>query len=249
MPNLGIEGKTFVVQGFGNVGYWAGKFLEKDGGKIVAIIERDAAIYKKSGLDVEDVKKYLIENKGNLAGYTGADSIETNDPLSYMEKECDFLVPAAVEKSVHKVNAPKLQCKAIFEGANGPTTFAAEEILDKRGIICSPDLLTNGGGVTCSYFEWLKNLQHVAPGKMTKKFEEQQTKKILELVGIDTSKANVHGATEKDIVYSALDEIMTSATQDNWNYAVENNLNFRDACLVKQFDKIHDHYKNNGMTV
>lgn len=147
-----------------------------------------------------------------MAGYKGADSVETKDPLSYLEKKADYLIPAAVEKSIHKVNAPKLQCKAIFEAANGPTTFAAEEILIDRGIIVSPDLLTNGGGVTCSYFEWLKNLQHVAPGKMTKKFEEQQTKKILEMVGVDTTKTAISGASELDIVYSALDEIMTSST-------------------------------------
>ena len=89
-----------------------------------------------------------------------------------MTKEVDYLIPAAVEMSIHKGNAGDIKCKAIFEGANGPTTFAAEEILNKRGITVAPDLLVNGGGVTCSYFEWLKNIDHVSPGKMTKKFEE-----------------------------------------------------------------------------
>jgi glutamate dehydrogenase (NAD(P)+) len=91
-----------------------------------------------------------------------------------MEKDCDFLVPAAVEKSIHKGNAPKLRCKVVVEGANGPTTFAGEEELTKRGIIVCPDLLMNGGGVTCSYFEWLKNIDHVSPGKLVKKYEEGQ---------------------------------------------------------------------------
>lgn len=100
-----------------------------------------------------------------------------------MEKECDFLVPAAVEKSIHKENAPNLKCKAIVEGANGPTTFAAEEILLQRGIVCCPDLLMNGGGVTCSYFEWLKNIDHISPGKLSKKYDEKSQRKLLEIMG------------------------------------------------------------------
>lgn len=167
----GIEGKTFTIQGFGNVGFWAAKFIARDQGIITTVIERDAAIYKADGLDVDDVKQYLNDNKGSLIGYPNADEIETQNPLSYMERDVQYLIPAAVEKVINKSNAHKLQCKAVFEGANGPTTFAGEEILLERGIIVSPDLLTNGGGVTCSYFEWLKNLEHVAHGKMTKKYE------------------------------------------------------------------------------
>jgi len=91
--------------------------------------------------------------------------------LSYLEEECDYLIPAATEKSINRVNAVNIKCKAIFEGANGPTTFAAEEILLQKGIVIAPDLLVNGGGVTCSYFEWMKNISHVAPGLMTKKFD------------------------------------------------------------------------------
>jgi|TARA_B110001450_G_C17528049_1_gene443448 glutamate dehydrogenase (NAD(P)+) len=171
-PTLGISGKTFTIQGFGNVGYWAAKFLEKDGGKITHIIERDAAIYKADGIDVEHAKAYLIEH-GSFKGYDAADELEVKDPLSYMERPVDYIIPAATEKSIHRVNAEKIQCRAVFEGANGPTTFAGEEILNSRGIVVAPDLMVNGGGVTCSYFEWLKNIDHVSPGKMTKKFDEK----------------------------------------------------------------------------
>jgi len=145
------------------VGYWASKFIEQDGGKLIAIIERDSAIYKEDGIDVEDAKKYLIEH-GSFRGYENIDRIELEDPLSFMEIETDYLVPAATEKSLHKMNADKIKCKAVFEGANGPTTYAAEEKMLKRGIVIAPDLLVNGGGVTCSYFEWLKNIDHVSPG-------------------------------------------------------------------------------------
>lgn len=215
----GIKGHSFCVQGFGNVGYWAAKFLEKDGGRVTTIIEHDNAIYKKDGFDVEHVKAYIRANNGCLKGYPDAEKNETENPASFLEIPVDYLVPAAVEKSIHMQNAPNITCRAVFEGANGPTTFAAENILLEKGTICVPDLLTNGGGVTCSYFEWLKNLQHVAPGKMTKKFEEQQTKKILELVGVDTSDKSITGASELDIVYSALDEIMTHASIECWDYA------------------------------
>jgi len=146
------------------VGYWAAKFLEKDGGKITTVIERDSAIYKADGIDVEAAKQHVIKH-GSFKGFDhGADVVATKDHLKMFENEADYLVPAATEKSIHMDNADKIKCKAVFEGANGPTTFAGEEILNKRGIVVAPDMLVNGGGVTCSYFEWLKNIQHVSPG-------------------------------------------------------------------------------------
>lgn len=168
----GLKDKTFVVQGFGNVGYWAAKFVHNDGSKILGIIEYNSAIYSSKGFDPDDVKKYMNE-KGTLEGYPGAEETNVKNPLEFLTKKCDVLLPAAVEKSIHKGNADKLQCKVLLEGANGPSTFAAEEILIKKGVIVCPDLLINGGGVTCSYFEWLKNIDHVSPGKMTKKYHEK----------------------------------------------------------------------------
>lgn len=153
----------------------------------------------------------MRNNNGSLLGYPDADVTETEDPLSFIEREVDYLIPAAVELSINKNNAPNIKCKAVFEGANGPTSFEGEEILLEKGIVVSPDLLTNGGGVTCSYFEWLKNLDHVSPGKMTKKFEEQSMMKLIGLMGLETNNYSVKGATELDIVYTALDEIMTGA--------------------------------------
>lgn len=114
----------------------------------------------------------MRNNNGSLLGYPDADETNTENPLSFIEREVDYLIPAAVELSINKNNAHRIKCRAVFEGANGPTSFEGEEILLEKGIVVSPDLLTNGGGVTCSYFEWLKNLDHVSPGKMTKKFEE-----------------------------------------------------------------------------
>lgn len=162
------------------------------------------------------------------------------------------MIPAATEKSIHKGNAKDIQVKAIFEGANGPTTFAAEQILVERGIVCAPDLLVNGGGVTCSYFEWLKNIDHVSPGKMTKKYEEKSQAKLLQIMGFtpaDVDEASLKGADEIDIVYSGLEEIMCTAVKENWEFAVKKNLTFRDACLVSSINKVYQSYKENGIMI
>jgi glutamate dehydrogenase (NAD(P)+) len=180
----GIKDRSFIVQGYGAVGYWAAKFLEKDGGKITTIIEYNSAIHNPDGINVQEAKDFMTKN-GTLKGFPGAKETELANPLLFLEKQADYLIPAAVEKSLHKMNAEKIQAKAIFEGANGPTTFAAEEIFVKRGIVTAPDLLVNGGGVTCSYFEWLKNLEHISPGKMTKKYEEKSQLRLLEIMGYE----------------------------------------------------------------
>jgi len=243
----GLKGKTFVVQGFGNVGYWASKFFVDDGAKILAIIEYNSAVYNEKGIDTEAAKKYFVE-KGTFEGFKGGE-VNIKNPKEFMEKKCDFLVPAAVEKSIHKGNADKLQCKAVVEGANGPTTFAADELLNKKGIPVCPDLLMNGGGVTCSYFEWLKNIDHVSPGKLTKKYEERSQRRLLEMMGFKGQLDNIKGAEEIDIVYSGLEEIMTSAVKENWDYSQKHNLPFRDACLVNGINKVYQCYKECGITV
>jgi len=137
----------------------------------------------------------------------------------------------------------------VVEGGNGPTTFAAEEILLKKGVIVCPDLLVNGGGVTCSYFEWLKNIDHVSPGKMSKKYEEKSQRKLLEIMGYTGDNKQIKGAEEIDIVYSGLEEIMTSATRENWEFAVKKNLSFRDACLGNAISKVYQCYRECGITI
>jgi len=244
----GLKDRTFNMQGFGNVGYWAAKFFHGDGGKITTIVEFNSAIHNPAGINPDDAKKWFTE-KGSFAGYPNATEIELTNPLSFMEKQCDFLVPAATEKSIHKDNAGKLKCKAVVEGANGPTTFAGEEILNAKGVIVCPDLLMNGGGVTVSYFEWLKNLDHVSPGKLSKKFDERSKKKLLEMMGFKGNDSSVKGADEIDLVYSGLEEIMTSAVRDSWTFAHNKNLIFRDACLINAINKVYQCYRECGITI
>jgi len=181
-----------------------------------------------------------------LENYPNADEEETLNPTDFMEKPCHILVPCAKEKAINIDNVDDLQCRMILEGANGPTTFMAEEKLEQRGIIVVPDMLANGGGVTVSYFEWLKNLEHVTPGRMTKKYKEKQNLEIMERMGYKLPANSPHmknlgGAKEIDIVYSGLEEIMCGATREHWQYAVDNNLNFRDACLGRAITKIYKH--------
>jgi glutamate dehydrogenase (NAD(P)+) len=195
-----------------------------------------------------------MNTRGTLKGYNRAIEETDLDPSEFMEKECDILIPAAKEKAINKDNVKDLKCKIVVEGANGPTTYYAEEYLLSKGIITVPDMLANGGGVTCSYFEWLKNLDHIAPGRMTKKYAEKQNVKILETMGYKIPKTSPHmkqltGAREIDIVYSGLEEIMNGATKEHWNFAVENNLNFRDACFGKAIRKIHTHFEQSGLMI
>ena len=245
--SLGIKDKTFIVQGYGAVGYWASHFIAKDGGKITTIIEYNSAIHNPDGFDVDDVKAFMTKN-GTLKGYPHAKETETENPLKYLERQADCLIPAATEKSLHAANANNIKVKAIFEGANGPTTYAAEQVFLKKGIIAAPDMLVNGGGVTCSYFEWLKNLDHVAPGKMTKKYEERSQQKLLEVMGFENV-SNLKGAEELDIVYSGLEEIMCQAVKENWEYSVKKNLSFRDACFVNAINKVYRSYKETGLMI
>jgi len=247
----GLKDKTFIMQGFGNVGYWASKFFQKDGAKIIGIIEYNSAIYNPNGIDIESAKKYFTK-KGTFDGFGGAVEQEIRELKSYLTRECDFLIPAATQKVITMHNSEDIKCRVVVEAANGPTTFVAEEEMTKRGIVVIPDALINGGGVTVSYFEWLKNIDHVAPGRMTKKYEEKQKLLLLEKLGYKFPTNSPHmqkltGATEKQIVMTALEEVMTSAVRQNWEIAVENNWNFRDACMINALRKIHRHYEETGI--
>lgn len=142
----GIAGKTVVVQGFGNVGYYSAKFFEQHGAKVIGIAEYNGGVYNANGLDIEKLKEHQVKT-GSLVGFAGAQrSVSEKDAMSLLEEECDILVPAALEKQITKDNAPRIKAKVVSEGANGPTTPFAEEILNKKGIVVLPDMLMNAGG-------------------------------------------------------------------------------------------------------
>src|SRR5205085_2398376 len=165
----GLAGKRVVVQGLGNVGYHAAKFCEAAGCVIIALAERNGAVYRAQGLDVEAVAKHLHET-GSILNYPGAENLVPSQAA--LELDCDILIPAALENQITGENAPRIKAKIVAEGANGPTTADAEKILLAKNVLIVPDVYLNAGGVTVSYFEWVKNLSHVRFGRVGKRFEE-----------------------------------------------------------------------------
>jgi len=212
-----LEGKRVVVQGLGNVGYHAAKFLsQEDGAKITAIIERDGAIINEKGLPVESVAEYVREH-GGVSGFP--DSTFVEDGASVLEHDCDILVPAALEGQITEANASKIQAKLICEAANGPITYAADHMLREAGHVIIPDLYANAGGVTVSYFEWIKNLSKIRFGRMERRMVETRAAAFVDLFEEMVEKPvpekyarELHReADELNLVRSGLDDTMRRA--------------------------------------
>ncbi|MEO8503958.1 MAG: Glu/Leu/Phe/Val dehydrogenase [Acidobacteriota bacterium] len=214
----GLAGKRVVVQGLGNVGYYAAKFLQEAGAILVGLAEYEGAIADPKGLDLEKVMKHRGETK-SIMNYPGATNLPRS--LDALELDCDILVPAALENQIDDENAPRIKAKIIGEGANGPSTAVAGDILLQKGVMVVPDMYLNAGGVTVSYFEWLKNLSHVRFGRMEKRFEERAYRKLLTMVESMTGKkltedemiAAAAGPNEEDLVNSGLEETMINSYQ------------------------------------
>lgn len=152
--NIELKDKRFIVQGYGNVGYWASHFLELDGAKLVGVQDAFGSIANPEGLGAENLKEYTLGNKGSLVGYSNGKKIAKED---FFTLDCDICIPAALGNQITEENAGKIKAFLIAEGANGPTTVEAEKILLDRGVAIIPDILCNSGGVIGSYFEWLQN--------------------------------------------------------------------------------------------
>lgn len=216
----GLEGKRIIVQGLGNVGYHAAKFLsEEDGAKIIAVIERDGALLQDDGIDIENLRQHMIEHR-TVKDFPGARFVE--DGKRVLEEDCDILVPAALEAQVTLENAPRIQAKLIVEAANGPLTFGADEILNRKGTVIIPDAYANAGGVTVSYFEWIRNISHIRFGRMQRRHDEQRGAELARMieqvscnrVGDEQKDSISRGADELDLVRSGLDDTMRLAYQE-----------------------------------
>lgn len=250
-----LAGKKIVVQGLGNVGYHAAKFLsEEDDAKIICIIERDGAIIDDNGLNVEAVHQYQKEH-GGVKGFPGAKYVENG--RGCLELECDILIPAALEGQITEDNADRIKAPLIAEAANGPVTFSADTKLHQRGVVILPDAYVNAGGVTVSYFEWIKNLSHIRFGRMERRLDEQRFSLLVDTLEtlLDKTipadirlKLNVE-TDELSLVRSGLDDTMRLAYQEISEIFHNHDKvdDFRTAAFMVSISKIVQTYYDMGI--
>jgi glutamate dehydrogenase (NAD(P)+) len=248
----GLAGKRVVVQGLGNVGYWTAKFVQEGGGILIALAEREGAIYSESGLDVENVLKHRNET-GSILKFPGARDIANT--AEALELECDVLIPAALENVITGSNVDRIKAKIVVEGANGPVTADASEKLLARGVLIIPDLYTNAGGVTVSYFEWVKNLSHMRFGRMEKRFQERTNEQIMAAVeeftgkklDPDLRKRAIEAAGEEELVNSGLEETMVSAYGELRAVQKDRSVDLRTAAFISAIGKVATAYTERGI--
>lgn len=252
----GMEGKRIVVQGFGNVGSHSAMISQKEGGaNIIAIAEWNCTLYNKDGIDCEALLEYKNGNGGSIQGFPGAKELE--DKGEWIGLDCDVLIPAALENQITKENAHLVKAKVIAEAANGPVTAEAEKILLEKGCLIIPDMYVNAGGVTVSYFEWLKNLSHMRFGRMEKRFNQNTYSNIISTVETLTGKTVTpeekslitRGADEIDLVRSGLEETMVNAYAGIRNILMTNDRvkDLRTAAFVNSLDKVASDYISLGV--
>jgi glutamate dehydrogenase (NAD(P)+) len=250
----GIEGKRVVVQGLGNVGYFAAKFFQEAGAVLVGLAEADGAIACAKGLDLEQVVAHRRDRR-SILDFPGASNLARREDA--LELECDILIPAALERQITAENAPRVKAKIVVEAANGPTTPEADAILARRHVMLIPDAYINAGGVTVSYFEWVKNLGHVRFGRMQRRFEQGAYGRLLEAVEGVTGRQFTaeeiervtHGASEEDLVNSGLEETMIGAyhpIREVWKRQADG-VDLRTAALIVAIDKVALSYQHLGI--
>ncbi|TDK51591.1 Glu/Leu/Phe/Val family dehydrogenase [Antarcticimicrobium luteum] len=256
----GLDGKRVIVQGLGNVGYHAAKFLgQEDGARITGIIEHDGALYDDSGLDVEAVHHWIARH-GGVTGYP--DATHTAEGAAVLEHECDILIPAALEGVINLTNAHKIKAPLIIEAANGPVTAGADEILRDKGVVIIPDMYANAGGVTVSYFEWVKNLSHIRFGRMQRRQEEARHQLVVEQLeslsdalgktwspSPDFKQKYLRGADELELVRSGLDDTMRIAYQsmrEVWHDRADVE-DLRTAAYIVSIGKVAASYRAKGL--
>ena len=255
-----LDGKRIVVQGLGNVGYHAAKFLQQeDGARIIGIIERDGALVSDNGLDVEAIHDWIAKN-GGVSGFPGANFIANG--ATVLEQDCDILIPAALEGVINLENAAKIKAPLIIEAANGPVTAGADDILRKNGCVIIPDMYANAGGVTVSYFEWVKNLSHIRFGRMQRRQEEARHEMVLrEFENLSNAmgdkwslspgfkKQYLRGAGELELVRSGLDDTMRSSFQsmrEIWHER-KDVTDLRTAAYLVSIGKVAASYQTKGL--
>jgi len=249
---LGLEGKTFIVQGLGNVGYHAAKYMIEGGARMVGVAEIEGSIYDADGIELEELMAYRKEEE-SIIGF--GDTQEMKNNTAVLEEDCDILIPAALENQIHEDNAANIKAKIIGEAANGPTTAKAHKILKQKGALIIPDNYLNAGGVTVSYFEWLKNLSHVRFGRLEKRAEENSYRKILNVIenisdrtfSEEELRRLASGAGEYELVDSGLEETMVVAYQQINELRKKHDIDLREAAFLNAIEKIGVIYEHMGI--
>ncbi len=250
----GLDGKSVVIQGLGNVGYHAGRLLAEDGARVVGILEREGGLFDPGGLDVEEVHGHLLDG-GTILELDAPTKVDRAARSDGLEWPCDILIPAALENVIGKDNAPRIQAKIVAEAANGPTTADAARILEERGVFQIPDLYLNAGGVTVSYFEWIKNLTHVRFGRLERRFQAASSHRMLRAIeGITerdfdpgTIQRLAVGASEEDLVNSGLEETMIAAYHEIRELARSKDTDVRSAAFAIAIRKVAHTYELRGI--
>ncbi|KIT16553.1 Glu/Leu/Phe/Val family dehydrogenase [Jannaschia aquimarina] len=255
-----LDGKRIILQGLGNVGFHAALFLsEEDGAKITAVIERDGVVRSEKGIDVAALREHVVRT-GGVTGFPGAGHSE--DGAAALEDDCDILIPAALEGVIHKENAARVKAPLIIEAANGPVTAEANDILLEKGCVIIPDLYANAGGVTVSYFEWVKNLSHIRFGRMQRRAEEARHQLLVDELERLSANPDVkwtisknfkdkylRGAGELELVRSGLDDTMRDAygaMRAVW-HAREEVPDLRTAGFIVAIERIAASYRAKGL--
>jgi glutamate dehydrogenase (NAD(P)+) len=248
-----LEGKNVVIQGLGNVGYHAAKFLsEEDGCKITAVIEWDGSVIDDQGINIEDLARHIQETKGTQ-GYQGY--IEAS--ADSLGKDCDILIPAVMESTIHSGNVADINANMIIEAANGPITYEANQVLRDKNCLIIPDLYANAGGVSVSYFEWVKNLSHIRFGRIQRREHERQSAQMIKAIEHMTGKSFpkelvkdiVEGPTEINLVRSGLDDIMREGYQtisERW-HSDKCLPDLRTTAMMIAVERIAESYKSLGI--
>ena len=249
--STGIEGKTVVIQGLGNVGYNAAKYLQEAGARIIGICEFEGSIHSKNAINIDELMAYRSEN-GSILGFSLSETLQTREDGLFLP--CDILVPAALETQITIDNVHKVQAKIIAEAANGPVTSEASEVLLNRNVLIIPDLYLNAGGVTVSYFEWIKNLSHIRFGRMDKRFQHSNNLNLIKLMekmtGHTTNEEEINaleGADELNLVNSGLEETMVSSFNEINEIAKSKSVDLRTAAFISAINKIGQSYLDNGV--
>lgn len=255
-----LDGKRIIVQGLGNVGYHAAKFLsEEDGAKVIGVIEHDGALLDEAGLDIEAVRSWIVRH-GGVSGYPDTKTVSEGSKL--LEHDCDILIPAALEGVINLKNAANIKAPLIIEAANGPVTAGADKILRQKGCVIIPDMYANAGGVTVSYFEWVKNLSHIRFGRMQRRQEEGRHQLVIDelerlsannnlgwALSPDFKQKYLKGADELELVRSGLDDTMRAAYQsmrEVW-HGREDVSDLRTATYLVSIGKVAASYRAKGL--